>query len=110
MIYQIECLACNATYIGETGRPLAIRIKEHLAGKRRGNVRTSLGRHLIEEHSGNEFDVKCTILACETEISARKALEAFRISARNPRMNNRNECVSITNDLLPFMSHCDLLV
>ncbi|KAK6761196.1 hypothetical protein RB195_022308 [Necator americanus] len=34
VIYQIECLMCNAIYIGETGRMLNVRIKEHLAGKR----------------------------------------------------------------------------
>ena len=110
VIYQIECQTCNATYIGETGRRLAVRIKEHLAGKRLGNTRTPLGKHMTEEHGGNDFDVKCSILACETEIFARKVLEAFWISARNPSMNNRNECLSITNDLLPFAPHCELLI
>ena len=34
-IYQIQCLGCNELYIGETGRVLSVRVKEHLAGKRR---------------------------------------------------------------------------
>lgn len=38
VIYQIRCSECGNTYIGETSRPLGIRIKEHLAGKRRGNL------------------------------------------------------------------------
>uniref|UniRef100_A0A7I4YFD5 Reverse transcriptase domain-containing protein n=1 Tax=Haemonchus contortus TaxID=6289 RepID=A0A7I4YFD5_HAECO len=108
VIYQIECRTCGSTYIGETGRQLATRIKEHLASMRRGSLITALGRHKIEEHNGDNFEVKCTILAQETEISARKALEAFWIFKRNPEMNGRDECPSITNDLLPYIPHCDL--
>ncbi|XGW13260.1 hypothetical protein V3C99_013695 [Haemonchus contortus] len=109
VIYQIQCEACNSSYIGETGRVLSVRIKEHLAGKRRSNVLTPLGKHRVEQHDGNDFNIRCTMLAHETEILSRKALEAFWISARNPDMNSRNECVTITNDLLPFMQHCELV-
>ena len=108
VIYQIECRACGYTYIGETGRPLAKRMKEHLASMRRGNLATPLGRHKAEVHDGNNFDIKCTILAQETEIAARKALEAFWISVRNPHMNSRDERPSISNDLLPFIPYCEL--
>ncbi|XGW28901.1 hypothetical protein V3C99_008590 [Haemonchus contortus] len=75
---------------------------------RRGSLMTPLGRHKTEEHSNNNFEIKCTILAQETEISARKALEAFWIFQRNPKMNGRDECPSITNDLLPYIPHCEL--
>ena len=67
-----------------------------------------LGKHKREDHSGNDFDVACRILAYEPDISARKALEAFWISVRNPRMNNRNEHISITSDLMPFVPLCEL--
>ncbi|EYC21311.1 hypothetical protein Y032_0019g3745 [Ancylostoma ceylanicum] len=108
VVYQIECLSCHAIYIGETGRPFHVRINEHLASKRRESLIKPLGKHRHEDHSGNDFDVACTILAHEPEISARKALEAFWISARNPRMNNRNEHISITSDLMPFLPLCEL--
>ena len=108
MIYQIECHTCGHTYIGETGRPLGVRIYEYLSGMRRNSLATALGRHKTEEHDGNNFEIKCTILAQETEISARKALEAFWISSRNPRMNSRDECPSIANEFLPFMPYCEL--
>ncbi|EYC03619.1 hypothetical protein Y032_0092g2523 [Ancylostoma ceylanicum] len=108
VIYQIQCLKCNAIYIGETGRTLGVRIKEHLAGKRRASLVTPLGRHRNELHHGDDFDVKCIILAHETDISARKTLEAFWISVRNPPMNNKNECLSITNDFMPFVPLCEL--
>ena len=87
---------------------LSVRIKEHLTGKRRGSSMTPLGRHKNDKHDGNDFEVKCTILAHEKEISARKALEAFWISVRNPSMNNKNECLSITNEFLLFVTLCEL--
>ncbi|KAK6749479.1 hypothetical protein RB195_001844 [Necator americanus] len=108
VIYQIECLTCNAIYIGETGRMLNVRIKEHLAGKRRGSSMTPLGSHKNDKHDGNEFEVKCTILAHEKEISARKVLEVFWIFVRNPSMNDKNECLSTTNEFLPFVTICEL--
>ncbi|EYC06420.1 hypothetical protein Y032_0076g1051 [Ancylostoma ceylanicum] len=108
VIYQLQCLACNATYIGETGRTLGVRAKEHMAGKRRGSLLTPLGRHKNESHHGSDFGVKCIILAREADISARKTLEAFWISVRNPPMNNKNECLSIANDFMPFVPLCEL--
>ena len=108
VIYEIKCLTCNAVYIGETGRVLGVRIKEHLASKKRGSLVSALGKHRHDEHDGLDFNVMCKILAYEPEISARKLLEAFWISVRNPKMNNRNECLAITNDFLPFMPLCKL--
>ncbi|EYC22102.1 hypothetical protein Y032_0018g3714 [Ancylostoma ceylanicum] len=108
VMYQIECLDCSALYIGETSRALAVRVNEHLASKRRGSRITPLGKHRHEAHDGNDFDVKCKILACESEISARKALEAFWITVCNPEMNSKNECLSITSDFLPYISLCEL--
>ena len=108
VVYQIECLICHAIYIGETGRPLHVRVNEHLAGKRRESLIMPLGRHRREDHSGNDFATACTILAHEPEISARKTLEAFWISVRIPRMNNRNEHLSITSELMPFIPLCEI--
>ena len=108
VVYQLECLSCNAVYIGETGRMLSIRVKEHMANKRKGNPGSPLGKHRIEEHRGDEFDVKCVILAFEADIAARKALEAAWIYTRKPSMNGKNECVSIASDLVSYLSLCEL--
>ena len=103
VVYQIECMACHVMYIGETGRPLGVRINEHLSGKRRLSIITPLGKHRRDDHEDNDFDIKCTILAFESSTPARKALEACFIISRNPRMNGRNEHLSITSDFLPYL-------
>ena len=108
VIYEIECLTCHAKYIGETGRPLCVRVNEHLASKKRESLITPLGKHRKEDHGGADFDIKCTILANESQTSARKALEALWIYERNPKMNGRNEHLAVTSDLMPFLSLCEL--
>ena len=83
-------------------------MKEHLASKRRESLIAPLGRHRREHHGGCDFSVKCIILAYENDVGARKTLEAFWIKHRNPCMNNRNECISITADFLPYIPLCEL--
>ena len=90
VVYELECLDCHATYIGETGRLLSIRVNEHLASKKRGSAVSPVGKHRAD-HGGNDFCVKCTILAHESKIAARKALEASFILSRQPKMNGKNE-------------------
>ncbi|EYC02439.1 hypothetical protein Y032_0100g3303 [Ancylostoma ceylanicum] len=108
VVYQIECLCCHAIYIGETGRPLRVRVNEHLAAERRESLILPLGRHRRDDHNGNDFAIRFTILAHESEFSARKTLGTFWISVRNPRMNNRNEHLSITSELKPFIPLCEI--
>lgn len=38
---------------------LHCRFKKDLAGKRRGILASLLGKHVVEEHSGADVDVKC---------------------------------------------------
>ena len=47
-----------------------------------------------------------SILAQEPEIAARKTLEALWISAKDSKMNRKEECVVITRELAPFSDLC----
>ncbi|KAJ1368444.1 hypothetical protein KIN20_029573 [Parelaphostrongylus tenuis] len=59
--------------------------------------------HRAQKHNNKDFDVTVTILAQESKTSTRKTLEAFWINAQNPEMNRKDECVTITRDLAPFL-------
>ena len=83
VVYEIHCLKCSANYIGETGRPLGVRLNEHLTGKRKQSMMSPLGKHRKVEHEGTDYDIRCTILAYESQIAARKALEASFILTRD---------------------------
>ncbi|KAK6726235.1 hypothetical protein RB195_004512 [Necator americanus] len=67
VIYLITCQLCGAEYIGETGR--------------------SLCAHRRQCHDNTPFKIAVTILARESDVLARKTLEAFDITAKSPIMN-----------------------
>ena len=104
VICLISCEDCGEECIGETARPLCVRIKEHLDGKDRSRPSTPLGIHRVQKHEGANFGVKVAILAREIKTSARKTLEAFWIHAKNPKMNRKEECLSITRELAPYLN------
>lgn len=65
--FKVATYFWNALYITETGRVLAVRIKEHLVSKRRRNLTSPPGRQRDEGQGGTEFDVKCMVLTFETK-------------------------------------------
>ena len=105
-IYLITCQACGDEYVGETGRPLCIRIKEHLDGLCKSKSSTPLGIHRRLCHENAEIQIGVTILSREPEIIARRTLEAFWITAKSPKMNRKDECIAITNELALYQNLC----
>ncbi|VDP14364.1 unnamed protein product [Heligmosomoides polygyrus] len=103
VVYLMSCRMCGQEYIGETGRPLCIRVKEHLDGLKKPNVSTPWGEHRVRCHHGAMFQVSVSILARESDISARRTLEALWIAAKNPQVNRKDECIAITQELAPFV-------
>ena len=83
LVYQVECPECPLTYIGETGRTLATRMKDHL------NLRTPLtavGEHCAHEH--HKISKDCVkVLAREDVWLKRKVREAIEIKIGQPAMN-----------------------
>ncbi|EYB86874.1 hypothetical protein Y032_0272g947 [Ancylostoma ceylanicum] len=61
VVYLITCQACGNQYIGETGRPLCIRVKEDLDGMTRSRISTPLGVYRRHSHECS-FAVAVTIL------------------------------------------------
>ncbi|VDO75972.1 unnamed protein product [Heligmosomoides polygyrus] len=103
VVYNMSCNECGEDCIGETGRPLCIRVKEHLDGLRKGRLRTLWGEHRVRCHAGAMLQVSVSLLARESDISARKTLEALWITARNPQVNRKEECLAVTQELAPFV-------
>ncbi|KAK6741517.1 hypothetical protein RB195_009399 [Necator americanus] len=47
-----------------------------------------------------------SILSYEYEITARRTLEAFWITTKSPKMNKKDECIAITNELSVYQDLC----
>ena len=80
----MECPECPLTYIGETGRTLATRMKDHLNLR---NPLTAVGEHCVHEHHKITKD-SVKVLAREDVWLKRKVREAIEIKIAQPAMNH----------------------
>ncbi|XGW33962.1 hypothetical protein V3C99_018028 [Haemonchus contortus] len=103
VVYKITCCSCGEEYIGETSRPLYVRIKEHVEGKVRSRVSSALGAHRVESHCRADFEITAAVLARESQTPARKTLEVFWIQVARPKMDRKEEGITITRELRPYI-------
>ena len=93
-VYQIKCNECNESYIGETGRQVNVRIKEHKNYKLNQNSATINNHQRCFKHQADFVNVK--ILKEEKDIIKRKLWETYYIK-NNPTFAG-NKC-SIEYDI-----------
>jgi Reverse transcriptase (RNA-dependent DNA polymerase)/GIY-YIG catalytic domain len=90
VVYEITCKTCGATYIGETGRSLSERVKEHEREHRHHRTeKSSVAKHAVEERHEIDY-VNVRILAKEKNKVRRKMKEAIEIAKNRPKMNEND--------------------
>lgn len=105
VVYKICCNNCNAFYVGQTGRQLATRIKEH-----RSNINLSLeSLSVVSVHrlDGHEFDWDNTIILDEESNYKKRIIsEMLHISTQENSLNLHNNTDSSDKSYLPIMKKC----
>ena len=101
VVYKITCSCCKK-YVGETGRTIEERIKEHQAdvnNKRSVEKITGLSQHLRESrHTPNWKEIE--ILARENNIVKRKFKESVAISQKKKdNLLNKKEERKVISDI-----------
>jgi len=96
-VYSIQCTDCPSIYIGQTGRQLKSRIREHIAAIRNNNPdKSNFGKHIL--NSGHSFDSNASVTLLHSAGKGKRltALENVEIAKalNNPR-------VSVVNEVLP---------
>ena len=81
VVYALEYNDCEQAYIGETGRSLRTRVKEHVAHARNG--RTDLSATAEHAWSGHNMNWTPKVLASEKTMKERRVREALEIHARS---------------------------
>ena len=100
LIYHIKCKDCNDTYIGETGRNMLTRFKEHTSRK---GTNSAIKEHLEEKnHTCTLEEVK--ILEREDDWYRRKVKEAIFIQRHQPSLN-RDKGLELPPIYTPLLSH-----
>ena len=93
LVYQISCRNCDAVYIGETGRSIKTRKREHFkAVKALDTKKSALCQHVVEfDHSIDWENVK--VLKSEPHFNRRRIAESFLINktAETTNVLNRND-------------------
>ena len=94
-VYQIQCKRCPKMYIGQTGRTIKSRIREHCTSSS-----SAFFQHANQQHQQlPERILEWRILATERNAAKRRALESFHIAQKRQLLVNG--CAGDT--LLPFI-------
>ena len=87
VVYSIPCTDCPKVYIGQTGRCLKLRLKEHHRALKNGDVAASA----VAEHTwttGHGMDLtKSTVLDCHPHNTTRCLLESWHIQKSTDNLN-----------------------
>ena len=87
-VYAIPCNDCNKCYIGESGRGLQTRKKEHIAACKSGNSYNAIAKHTWDLDHRIDFQGASLIYKCQ-ERNIRRVVEGALISLNNTFENNK---------------------
>ena len=87
VVYKITC-ACGENYIGETARPINIRINEHISSVQKSDGKSAISDH-IAQHPDHTIDWKNIkiINKHQDNYKTRKLIEAINIKKHKPTLN-----------------------
>ena len=90
VMYQIPCAGCPATYVGQTGRCLSKRMKEHRKAVKSGDCANSaLAEHAWSHHHPVDWN-NVRVLEQQPHLYHRLTLESIHIRS-HPNTLNRND-------------------
>jgi len=107
VVYNLNCMDCNSTYIGTTKRKLGIRIDEHAKSTQ---TKSNVAKHAIDHGHRIDYD-NPKITYFERNNSARVFLEGFDIMKNKLAKNNlMNDKINMQNNIppiyLPLTKYC----
>ena len=76
VVYKIECCDCQASYIGETGRNLSMRLTEHKRETSNGDVNNHIAEHHLQMIHQIDWEF-ATCITYSTDYYQRLTLESW---------------------------------
>ena len=92
VVYEIKCMLCQDTYIGETKRQVRLRFNEHLRDAKNRTRDTPFGEHMRACHSNIDIttaSLKINILRRCKDVASLKITESQCIRNHNPKLNTQ---------------------
>ena len=111
-VYKIPCSDCDKMYLGETGRDLNVRVKEHKRDVINAKPFSGVSDHSHKEGHTFDFDNSCIVYVCNN-LSKRRIVESALIKNNKSNYTNLNEgfisfdaqVLSIVNSCIPSEVH-----
>lgn len=95
-VYKLKCSDCEAVYIGETGRQLSVRVREHVhAFTENKPKKSAFAAHLIQNNHSFQEGME-VLLHEENDFRKRLALETIEITRHNSDDN-----ITLLNEFVP---------
>ena len=86
VVYEIPCSDCREVYVGETKRPLKVRMGEHRQATCRGDQKNGIAVHVQKTDHHINWE-GATVKRRESGFWQRRMAEAIQIRMRSPNMN-----------------------
>ena len=89
VVYRVPCGSCDMSYVGETGRTLHLRIKEHRRALTNGDpCMSALAEHAINHHHNIAWE-DVTVVDADPHMYHHRTLEVWHIH-QEPKPMNRD--------------------
>ena len=85
-VYKIKCCDCQATYIGETGRNLNVRLTEHKRATRNGDINNHIAEHRLKTNHRIDWD-SAECVTYSTDYYQRITLESWFTNLEQTLLN-----------------------
>jgi len=96
VVYKINCLNCDNSYVGQTKRQLGTRLKEHMSDiKKKNGALSVISNHRLEHNHDMNWS-EATILDIEPSFAKRIVSEMIHIKRQHKGLNKQSD-----TDLLP---------
>ena len=96
VVYEISCLNCQGSYIGQTSQWLKQRVTQHKSDCRLGRNRCAIVEH--HQKTGHHFDYNNTKILCqEQNYKSRLFLEMVHINKNKNVVNYKSDTSQLSN-------------
>ena len=103
VIYEVPCMDCEKSYIGETGRSLQKRLTEHKGAVRRGDSKNGIAVH-VQKHDHRVNWEAAKVIDQEQRYWPRRIREALHIAKKEGLSTNLDCGLNIDSIWTPFLN------
>ena len=94
-VYSVPCAGCNKCYVGETGRSLGVRLREHKDNVRFGRDRNAISNHVSS--TGHSVDWAGAKLIYSSEQTYNRLVVESSLIKHLPNFNSSTGLCAIDN-------------